>query len=60
MASLTQAKRESLYKIERININKLIIAIFITVVLLVAISLLSNFVIPKVMNQNVLNIIKSQ
>lgn len=60
MASLTQAKRESLYKIERININKLIVAMFITMALLVVISLLFNIVIPKLFNQNMFDFVTIQ
>ena len=60
MASLTQAKRESLYKIERININKLIVAFFITSIVLVTIYLFFNFVITDLFSQNILEFITNQ
>ncbi len=60
MASLTQAKRESLYKIERININKLIVAMFITMALLVVISLLFNIVISKLFSPNMFDFVTIQ
>ena len=52
MSSLTQAKRESLYKIERININKIIVVIILSIVILFAINIIFSNIILKLSNNN--------
>ncbi len=57
MSSLTQQKREELYKIERININKLLVVIMISMLVLLAGNLVLKCVIKDVEISNSLGII---
>lgn len=60
MASLTQSKRESLYKIERININKLIVVILLSIVLILIINFMGRIILDKLSNNVHLNFVISQ
>lgn len=53
MASLTQAKRESLYKIERININKIIVVIIVSTCILFLFNFVFSTIIIKMNNNNI-------
>ena len=52
MASLTQARREELYKIERININKIFVSILIAVIILLVINIISVGIITNINSTN--------
>ena len=64
MASLTQQKRESLYKIERININKLIVSIIVIVSLTLVVHFTFSVILTKMNNnemiETMLNTIHSE
>ena len=64
MASLTQQKRESLYKIERININKLIVSIIVIVSLTLIVHFTFSVILTKMNNnemiETMLNTIHSE
>lgn len=52
MNSVTQQKREKLYSIERININKLLVCIFIALILMFFIYFIGNIIFDKIANMN--------
>lgn len=60
MASLTQSKRESLYKIERININKIIIVICISIIILFLVNIVFSTIIVKMNNNSSIKILIEQ
>lgn len=59
MASLTQARREKLYKIERININKIFVVVILSVCLLLVCNMIFSYVINGInLNNNTVNVLK--
>lgn len=59
MSSLTQEKRESLYRIERINISKLLVSIFIVFIMAIIVVNIGNSILDKYSQVNGFEIIQN-
>lgn len=60
MASLTQAKREALYKIERININKIIVVIALSILVILAVNFIGTKTIDSLLKSEKFDFVKTQ
>lgn len=60
MSSLTQAQREKLYKIERININKIIVVIVLSILVILAVNFVGTKVMFKFLGSQRFDFVKTQ